>query len=43
MYCSYHEFSVKEELREAKPQSIEGSVEAEHAELSHFRAHIWMT
>ena len=43
MYCSYREFSVKEELREAKPPSIEGSVVAEHAHLSHFRAHIWMT
>ena len=40
MYCSYHEFSVKEELLEAKPPSIEGSVVEGHAHLSHFRAHI---
>ena len=43
MYCSYREFSVKEELREAKPPSIKGSMVAEYAQLSHFRAHIWMT
>ena len=45
MYCSYREFSVKnkEELRGGKTLSIEGSVVAEHAQLSHFRAHIWMT
>ena len=43
-WCQYyHEFSVKKELREAKPPSIEGSVIAEYAHLSHFRAHIWMT
>ena len=36
MYCSYHEFPVKEELVEAKSPSIEGSVVAEHAHLSHF-------
>ena len=41
MYCSYREFSVKEELREAKPPSVEGCVVAEHAHLSHFRAHIY--
>ena len=33
MYSSYREFSVKEELREAKPPSIEGSVVTEHATL----------
>ena len=45
MYCSYREFSVKikEELREGKALSIEGSVVVEHTHLSHFRAHIWMT
>ena len=43
LYCSYHEFSFKEELLEAKPPSIEGSVVAEHANVMHFQAHIWMT
>ena len=43
MYCSYCEFSVKKELREAKAPSIEGSVVVEYTHLSHFRAHIWMT
>ena len=44
MYCSYRELSVKikEELREGKALSIESSELAEHAHLSHFRAHIWM-
>ena len=44
MYCSYREFSVKikEELRERKALSVEGSVVAEHARLGHFRAYIWM-
>ena len=36
-FVKYREFSVKEELREAKPPSIEGSVVAEHAHLSHRR------
>ena len=40
IYCSYHEFSVKEELLEAKLPSIEGSVVAEHANVRHFRAHM---
>ena len=40
MYCSYREFSVKDELREAKPPRIEDSVVAEHEHLSHFRAHM---
>ena len=40
MYCSYREFSVKKELREAKPPNIKGSVGAESdPHLSHFRAH----
>ena len=43
VYCSCREFSVKEELREAKQSNIEGSVLAEYVHLSHFRAHIWMT